>query len=281
MLPRRDRCRAVNRRLGCGGAAGPQPARRRRQGRPGASVPRWPRSSSCTGPAVGRAYGLRFADSSTSAAPSGRWPSPSSPRRRSSSPAAGDIPIIVAFVLVLGGPLGEELGWRGVLQPRLEAQLGSLRATLLTGIVWAARHLPCSHSAARCSSRSRQRRAPAAAATRRADPATADDRARRARGDGGGARHEPHVSRSTRRAASTGRIRQPAPSGTHHISPPAAPSGDIPPPDPAVIGSGPTSPGRGAGPAWSSVVDRPSVSRTSVPAAGVRVARGSDVSRKE
>jgi uncharacterized protein len=38
--------------------------------------------------------------------------------------------------------LGEEIGWRGFLTPRLTALLGFVAATLLTGLIWAAWHLP-------------------------------------------------------------------------------------------------------------------------------------------
>ncbi|PYX64058.1 MAG: hypothetical protein DMG78_30965 [Acidobacteria bacterium] len=38
------------------------------------------------------------------------------------------------------GPLGEELGWRGYLLPRLLGQHTPLRASVLLGIVWAAWH---------------------------------------------------------------------------------------------------------------------------------------------
>jgi hypothetical protein len=46
------------------------------------------------------------------------------------------------MVLVLGGPLGEEPGWRGVLQPSVGRWLPPRRAGLLVGVVWAAWHLP-------------------------------------------------------------------------------------------------------------------------------------------
>jgi len=52
--------------------------------------------------------------------------------------------VVPAFlaVLVLGGPLGEEPGWRGVLQPALGGWFSPSRAGLLVGVVWAAWHLP-------------------------------------------------------------------------------------------------------------------------------------------
>jgi CAAX protease family protein len=46
---------------------------------------------------------------------------------------------LVLFTLTLS--LGEELGWRGYLLPRL-LSLGRHRALLVTGLVWAAWHLP-------------------------------------------------------------------------------------------------------------------------------------------
>lgn len=46
---------------------------------------------------------------------------------------------LVVFTLTLS--LGEELGWRGYLLPRL-LTLGRTRALLVTGLVWAAWHLP-------------------------------------------------------------------------------------------------------------------------------------------
>jgi membrane protease YdiL (CAAX protease family) len=49
--------------------------------------------------------------------------------------------LMVGFNLVLG-PLGEELGWRGLMQEDLAGHLGWLEASLLVGIVWFAWHLP-------------------------------------------------------------------------------------------------------------------------------------------
>ncbi len=44
--------------------------------------------------------------------------------------------------LALGGPLGEEIGWRGFLLPRLQRKLSPFQASLVIAIVWACWHLP-------------------------------------------------------------------------------------------------------------------------------------------
>lgn len=46
------------------------------------------------------------------------------------------------LVVVLGGPLFEEIGWRGFALPRLEGLHGPLLASLILGILWALWHLP-------------------------------------------------------------------------------------------------------------------------------------------
>lgn len=51
------------------------------------------------------------------------------------------VPAFVA-ILVLGGPLGEELGWRGYLLDPLQDRFGPLAASILIGGLWGAWHLP-------------------------------------------------------------------------------------------------------------------------------------------
>lgn len=53
----------------------------------------------------------------------------------------GVLAAMVLFNLILG-PLGEELGWRGVLQHGLMADAGWLEASLLVGMIWFVWHLP-------------------------------------------------------------------------------------------------------------------------------------------
>ena len=43
---------------------------------------------------------------------------------------------------LLGGPLGEEPGWRGYALPQLQARIGPVRATIIVGVLWAGWHLP-------------------------------------------------------------------------------------------------------------------------------------------
>jgi membrane protease YdiL (CAAX protease family) len=42
---------------------------------------------------------------------------------------------------VLAGTLGEEFGWRGFAQPRLQKRYGALKASILIGLVWGTFHL--------------------------------------------------------------------------------------------------------------------------------------------
>jgi proline iminopeptidase len=54
-------------------------------------------------------------------------------------------PLVLLFLLALNlplGPLGEELGWRGFLQPRLDDRFGPACGALILGAIWALWHLP-------------------------------------------------------------------------------------------------------------------------------------------
>lgn len=57
----------------------------------------------------------------------------------------GNFPLVIANValaFVLGGPLGEEFGWRGYVLPALVARLNWRIASLLVGMIWSIWHLP-------------------------------------------------------------------------------------------------------------------------------------------
>lgn len=51
---------------------------------------------------------------------------------------------LVCFVMILlaGGPLGEEFGWRGYLLPQLEERFRPDVSSIIVGIVWACWHFP-------------------------------------------------------------------------------------------------------------------------------------------
>jgi uncharacterized protein len=50
--------------------------------------------------------------------------------------------VTFVFVAVLGGPLGEEIGWRGFALPRMQPLHGPLVGSIILGLLWGLWHLP-------------------------------------------------------------------------------------------------------------------------------------------
>lgn len=51
-------------------------------------------------------------------------------------------PLVFITTIFIGGPIAEELGWRGYAQPRLQARMGAGLAGLVIGFIWSLWHLP-------------------------------------------------------------------------------------------------------------------------------------------
>ncbi|MFC4334481.1 CPBP family intramembrane glutamic endopeptidase [Salininema proteolyticum] len=55
--------------------------------------------------------------------------------------AVAGTPFVAFLALQLIGATGEEIGWRGFMQPLLETRMGRFAAASATGVVWAAWHI--------------------------------------------------------------------------------------------------------------------------------------------
>ncbi|MBX7223567.1 MAG: CPBP family intramembrane metalloprotease [Blastocatellia bacterium] len=51
-------------------------------------------------------------------------------------------PLLFVVILIIGGPLGEEIGWRGFALPRLLERFNGLVASLILSLFWVVWHLP-------------------------------------------------------------------------------------------------------------------------------------------
>lgn len=58
------------------------------------------------------------------------------------APGRWTIALLALAISLPAGPLGEELGWRGFVLPRMEISLGALQSSLLIGLMWWFWHLP-------------------------------------------------------------------------------------------------------------------------------------------
>ena len=54
----------------------------------------------------------------------------------------GFLPIIFLVNIFLGGPLAEDIGWRGYILPKMRERMSAMNASLIIGVVWAIWHLP-------------------------------------------------------------------------------------------------------------------------------------------
>lgn len=54
----------------------------------------------------------------------------------------GFLPIFFLINIFVGGPLAEDIGWRGYILPKMRERMTALNASLIIGVLWAVWHLP-------------------------------------------------------------------------------------------------------------------------------------------
>ncbi|HXD09854.1 MAG TPA: type II CAAX endopeptidase family protein [Anaerolineales bacterium] len=54
----------------------------------------------------------------------------------------GALPFIFVLNIFVGGPLAEDIGWRGYILPKMRERMSALSASLIIGAMWAIWHLP-------------------------------------------------------------------------------------------------------------------------------------------
>jgi len=54
----------------------------------------------------------------------------------------GFLPVIFLINIFVGGPLAEDIGWRGYILPKMREGMTALHASLIIGFIWAIWHLP-------------------------------------------------------------------------------------------------------------------------------------------
>jgi membrane protease YdiL (CAAX protease family) len=57
-------------------------------------------------------------------------------------PGVAETVIYFFVIAIIGGPLGEEIGWRGFLQPELLKRFNPAVASLFIGLIWLLWHIP-------------------------------------------------------------------------------------------------------------------------------------------
>lgn len=53
------------------------------------------------------------------------------------------MPLVMSLIIsIISGALGEELGWRGFLLPRIQERFNATTSSLIVGVIWALWHIP-------------------------------------------------------------------------------------------------------------------------------------------